>query len=258
MVVVHGGGWLDCENRRDDLSFFAQAVASILGVPTFNVEYRLAQEGGGYPDNVMDVKCAVQWLRANAERYQIDPARIGIMGASAGAHLALMVALTEGREDLNPGCGDAPPEVTLTLAYSAPTDLPAFVASDSIAREAPIHYTAEPCALPLEACSPARACSRCSDASPLRHACESDQDPIVLLQAPDPYDRFVAQSQAEVMADALQASGADVTLVIPSDAAMRAAGCTPEGGSHASDACMLQASQHVVNAMLVELLGARP
>jgi acetyl esterase/lipase len=257
LVVVHGGGWLDCANRKDDVALYAQIVAQVLGVPTFNVEYRLAQEGGGYPENVSDVKCGVQWLRAHAAENGIDPDRIGIMGTSAGAHLALMVALTENRDDLDPHCFDESAEVSLTLSYAGPTDLPTFVSSPSIAKDAPLYYTAEDCATPVEGCSAGRGCTRCVDASPLAQACAADDDPILLMQAPDPYDKFVPQAQAEVLAAALLEAGADVTLVIPTDEAMRAGGCTPEGGSHAVDACMLEASQAIVNPLLIEHLGTR-
>jgi len=164
------------------------------------------------------------------------------MGASAGAHLALMVALTEDRDDLDPECGDEPPEVTFTLAYAPPTDLPTFSASESIAKGAPSPYVSEDCQTPVVGCTQGRAGTRCVDASPLAHACSVDDDPIVVLQAPDPSDPFVAQAQAEVLGAAIASNGGDITLFGPSYDVVRASGCTPETGSHASDACMLQAS----------------
>lgn len=43
------------------MAYYAQAVAEVLEVPTFKIDYRLVHEGGTYPENVMDVKCGVQW-----------------------------------------------------------------------------------------------------------------------------------------------------------------------------------------------------
>lgn len=255
LVVVHGGGWLDCANRRDSMSIYAELVARVLGIATLNVSYRLTQEGGGYPENVSDVICAVEWAHDHVADFGLDD-RVGIVGTSAGAHLALMTGLVGGRADLDPRCGTNP-AVDLVLSYAGPSDLPAFVTSASEARGAPPLYTGEPCDVPVEEClGEARGCTRCVDASPLAHACTA-RSPFVLLQAPDPYDRLVPEVQARVLFDALEAAGADVSLVIPTDAEMRANGCTPEGGSHALDGCMLGAGASVVNPLLTSLLGPR-
>lgn len=255
LVVVHGGGWLDCENRRGEMDYYAQAVAEVLGVPTFKIDYRLAQEGGGYPENVMDVKCGVQWLREHAPDYGIDPDRIGVMGTSAGAHLATMVALTEHRSDLDPQCAAMPPEVSLTLAYSGPYDLPSFVAGPSLAREAPLYYTAEDCEAPVDSCESGPACSTCVDASPMAHVCHADSDPILLFQAPDPLDPFVPAAQATAMAEALTEAGAEVQLLLPSTEQMAAAGCPSGSTSHGADLCLLTATGDALNAAVRGALG---
>jgi acetyl esterase/lipase len=255
LVIVHGGGWLDCMNRRDSMSPYGELIARTLGIATLNVEYRLAQEGGGYPENVMDVICAVQWAHQHVADYGLDD-RVGMVGTSAGAHLALMAGLVGERDDLDPGCGTNA-ALDVVLAYAAPTDLPMFVDGPSEARQAPPLYTGEDCDVPVAGClGDRRGCTRCVDASPLAHACTATA-PIVLLQAPDPYDRLVPEYQARVMAAGLEANGADVTLVIPTDAEMRASGCTPEGGSHALDGCMLMAGGPVVNPLLSARLGPR-
>jgi acetyl esterase/lipase len=51
------------------------------------------------------VKCAVRWLRAHAEEYNLDPDRIGAAGNSAGGHLALMLAVCPASAGLE---GDGP------------------------------------------------------------------------------------------------------------------------------------------------------
>ena len=60
----------------------------------FAISYRLMKPGvKTYPGAVYDVKAAIQYVRANAAELGVDPARIGVMGDSAGAHLAALVAL---------------------------------------------------------------------------------------------------------------------------------------------------------------------
>jgi acetyl esterase/lipase len=58
------------------------------GVTCFVLKYRLGSSGYHYPMEFQDVTRAMRWVRAHAADYQIDPKRIGIMGSSAGGHLA--------------------------------------------------------------------------------------------------------------------------------------------------------------------------
>lgn len=56
-----------------------------------SVEYRTSNEGK-YPAQIQDVKAAIRYLRACAERFNIDAEKIGIMGESAGGYLTCMAA----------------------------------------------------------------------------------------------------------------------------------------------------------------------
>jgi acetyl esterase/lipase len=58
------------------------------GVTCFVLKYRLGSNGYHYPAEFQDVTRAIRWVRAHASEYKIDPHRIGIMGSSAGGHLA--------------------------------------------------------------------------------------------------------------------------------------------------------------------------
>jgi acetyl esterase/lipase len=68
------------------------------------VEYRFSQEAI-WPAQIFDCKAAIRWLRANAAKYNIDPDRIGVWGASAGAHLAAMLGTSGGAEALEGSLG---------------------------------------------------------------------------------------------------------------------------------------------------------
>ena len=61
------------------------------GVTCFVLKYRLGSHGYHYPAEFQDGTRAVRWVRAHATDYKIDPHRVGIMGSSAGGHLASMV-----------------------------------------------------------------------------------------------------------------------------------------------------------------------
>ncbi|MEP6737940.1 MAG: alpha/beta hydrolase [Chryseolinea sp.] len=83
IVFLHGGGWKK-GNRADMLPLnidFAKA-----GYITATVSYRF----GPYPQCVEDISDVVNWFYNHGEEYGYDPDRIALVGASAGAHLAMM------------------------------------------------------------------------------------------------------------------------------------------------------------------------
>jgi acetyl esterase/lipase len=91
IVGVHGGGWR--VGARQALHNWGHYFAA-RGIAYFSISYRLAAKGKKtYPQAVHDVVAAVQFLRGEAASVRIDPNRIGLMGASAGAHLSSLVAL---------------------------------------------------------------------------------------------------------------------------------------------------------------------
>jgi len=91
LVFIHGGGWRGGDKRRN--AFLGPTLEfATNGYVCVTVEYRLLGEAP-FPACIEDVKCAVRWLRAHAEEYNVDPDRIGAYGNSAGAHLAAMLAL---------------------------------------------------------------------------------------------------------------------------------------------------------------------
>ena len=101
LILIHGGGW-----RAGDKSMevpMAQVVASH-GFVTVAVEYQLSLEAK-YPSAVHNIKAAIRWMRANADKYGIDPERIAISGTSAGGQLAMLVGMTPGVEKFEGNLG---------------------------------------------------------------------------------------------------------------------------------------------------------
>lgn len=92
LVLVHGGGFVlnDLESRQAQL--FYQYFRD-QGYACATVNYRLAQEAT-FPAAIEDVKCAVRFLKANAETYGYSADRVTIWGESAGGYLAVMASVT--------------------------------------------------------------------------------------------------------------------------------------------------------------------
>jgi len=97
IIYVHGGGW----NIGSKLEGAFESIIPALdhGYAVISVDYRLAPSVK-FPEFMFDVKTAVRWARANAAAYHFNPERFAIMGDSAGAQLAMMVAFA----DRNPEC----------------------------------------------------------------------------------------------------------------------------------------------------------
>jgi acetyl esterase/lipase len=91
VVYLHNSGWHYLNKDFLTRPFFRDLVDQ--GHVVLDVAYTLAPQTR-LPGMLADVRQAIVWLKANATRYQIDPQRIVLMGASAGAHLALLVAYT--------------------------------------------------------------------------------------------------------------------------------------------------------------------
>ena len=92
VLFIHGGGWRS-GSPGQHLPMAQQLAAR--GYVAVLPEYRLATEAR-YPAAVLDLKAAIRWLRANAQAYQIDTARVAVWGFSAGGQLAALLGTTNG------------------------------------------------------------------------------------------------------------------------------------------------------------------
>ena len=100
IVMIHGGGWVGGDKAA--LREFNMGTTFVkAGYVAVSINYML-DEGKRWPTNLLDCKNGVRFLRKNAEKYGIDPDRIGVIGGSAGGHLALMVAYTADVPALEP------------------------------------------------------------------------------------------------------------------------------------------------------------
>jgi acetyl esterase/lipase len=124
IVVIHGGGWLE-----GDKSSFASRQYGVpgnivefaeQGFVAATINYRLSGEAP-FPAALEDCRCAVRWLRAHANDYNLDPNRIGAFGNSAGGHLAMLLGMAAAAPN-----GDSPDRssaVQAIVSDSGPIDL---------------------------------------------------------------------------------------------------------------------------------------
>ncbi len=91
LIFIHGGAWKGGD--RKIYHYYTRRFAQ-KGYAAATISYRLTGEAI-YPAAVQDAKCAVRWMRANANEYGIDPNRLVAIGGSAGGHLSMMIGYSD-------------------------------------------------------------------------------------------------------------------------------------------------------------------
>jgi acetyl esterase/lipase len=88
MVICPGGGYTHlAPHEGKDYALWLNQY----GITCFVLKYRLGSGGYHYPVEFEDGTRAMRWVRAHAADYKIDPQRVGVMGSSAGGHMASML-----------------------------------------------------------------------------------------------------------------------------------------------------------------------
>lgn len=203
VIWVHGGGWAG--GSRDDPP--GQELLD-RGFATASISYRFSDEAV-FPAQIHDVKAAIRFLRANAERFGITPDRIGIWGHSAGGHLASLAGMTGALAELegdggSPGVSSA---VQAVVPLSGPadfsgtrTDDPVFFGNDIAAQRMLDKPTLADEAFP----------QRAALASPVRHAHAGAPPFLVVHGDADP---VVTPGESRRLTEAIIAAGGEATLL---------------------------------------------
>lgn len=199
VVIVHGGGFTSGERQDPGVKSLCAAVARS-GAAAFVISYRLAPEHV-YPAQLDDLAHAVEWLREpeQVQRFSLDPARVGVIGSSAGAILAQQLA-TRGEGPLDQGS-----RVAAVVSLSGVSEM-----GPAGARLGEPSPAAADIVLDYFSCTEISSCSRAAQASPTEAVDPSDP-PMLLVNGSD---ELVPAEQAEAMAAALQRAGVDHEVVI--------------------------------------------
>ncbi|MCL2227647.1 MAG: alpha/beta hydrolase [Oscillospiraceae bacterium] len=119
VFYAHGGAWQ--RGRKDD----AQVVPFMDGVKrgyaVVSIGYRLVPDVR-YPDNMFDIKAALRWVARNAGPHMLDPTRTALCGSSAGAHLIMMAAFTQGQVVFGDIPGEPACRILAIVEQFGPTD----------------------------------------------------------------------------------------------------------------------------------------
>jgi len=181
VVFWFGGGWAD--GNKEDYRFVGAALAS-LGYVAVLPDYRLYPQVR-FPTFLDDAAGAVAWVQAHVADYGGDPHRIVLMGHSAGAHMAAMLALNP---EYLQRAGVDTHNIAGLIGLSGPYELDPDDATLRAIFAAP--YTAH-------------------DWQVLPYA-SARSPPALLIQGAD--DQRVWPSNSEHLAAALQSDGVRVTL----------------------------------------------
>lgn len=203
IVRVHGGGWI--HGARGELGEWNRWLNQI-GYAVFDVEYRLPPPQR-WRDEVGDVKCALGWVAAHAEEYQLDATRISVMGYSAGGHLAMIAAYSVGDPSLPPSCPVQTVRVRSVVNLYGPSDLPRGydnTGSPDYVHEAFRRFIGG---------SPTQFPERYRILSPVNHV-SADTPPTISFLGTR--DRIVDQGQASGLAEALSRASVEYeTYLLP-------------------------------------------
>jgi len=153
-----------------------------------------------FTEHVDDIRDAVRFLRINAERYEINPERIGLWGGSGGGLLALLVSTTsdEGQRGEEGSAAQVSSRVAAVVSYFAPTDLGRHIAARP-SDQLPLYRQLFPDSDAYEALSP------------LNHV--SSDDPPILFVHGDA-DLAVNPIEGQSMSEALELQGVDTQFIV--------------------------------------------
>tara|TARA_R110002049_G_scaffold285698_1_gene466757 strand:- start:171234 stop:172190 length:957 start_codon:yes stop_codon:yes gene_type:complete len=207
VVTITGGGF-----RARPKSGFAKYAAFLAtqGFASACISYRGTPKHG-FQETVYDCKAAVRYVRANAAMYNIDPDRIGVLGQSAGGHLAAMIGVSGGIDHLEGDGGnpESSSRVQAAVSFSGVFDFISRLRdgghqkkSIELKKKTNGAWVGEPFAVDSE---------RWKQASPINHL--SDDDPPLLMLATKT-DSVVPYHQSVQMHEAMQKKGLTSELVI--------------------------------------------
>jgi len=200
IVWINGAGWRKCDKNlmAGEIHYFAER-----GYAVAFIQYRNSGEGH-FPDQLIDVKTAVRFLRAHAAQYGIDPDRIVAMGRSAGGHLASWMAMNVEGYDSEEWSGYSS-NVQAAVNYFGPTDIKTLNLIEVENFKNPNHRwhkLEETHGGALLGGDPDTMIERSDAASPIFHISDKtapiiilhgDEDPLVPLSISEAfYDRLVA------------------------------------------------------------------
>lgn len=205
VIFFHGGGWR-AGSKQAVPPYLREAVAEGWA-SVVSVEYRFT-DVATHPAQVNDCARAIQFVRSKAEEWNIDPERLAVTGGSAGAHLALWLAL---HDDFANSDSEDPVEressrVTCAIGFAGPTDW-------SLLSEIDHTHPAYRQLLNYEPGTPAEEmdAGKKANVSPITFA-SKDDPPILIVHGES--DVVVPLRHAKILDQRMETVGADAELLV--------------------------------------------
>ena len=203
LVWIHGGAW-----RFGDKSGGVPLQFVDAGFALASLDFRQSTEAP-FPAMAHDIKGAIRFLRANAGEYGYAQDRVGIAGASSGAHLAAVVGLSNGHEELEGEVGGnagASSDVQAVISYFGAHDLTTILSQST-----PFGLSVrEPALELLLGAHPDEAAQLAQLASPVYHV-DAGDPPLLLFHGDR--DPQMPINQSLQLQGAYEGQGLDVTYV---------------------------------------------
>ena len=114
LLQVPGGAWMVGSKRQQAYPLMSHLAE--LGWVCVAINYRLSPRST-WPDQIVDVKRALAWIKEHIAEYGGDPDWIAITGGSAGGHLSSLAALTANDPQFQPGFEDADTSVRAAVPF---------------------------------------------------------------------------------------------------------------------------------------------
>ena len=205
IVYVHGGGWWEGDRSS---GYVPNLMLAKLGFFTVTISYRLSQLAP-YPAQLHDVRAAIRFLRANAKSFAIDPERIGVWGHSAGGHLSALAGLHADIPELEGESGSPgySSKVQAVVPMSPPTD---FTVEWRNLEGSALQDVGMNAVTQLLGGTTAEKPELARLASPATLVAPGDAPSLILHGT---MDDIVPFRQAELLVDAMQRAGNEVTLI---------------------------------------------
>lgn len=111
LILIHGGGW-NSGSKSDFTSYIDSFRKRMPAYAIFNIDYRLVSGNHLFPTQENDIRAAMNFIASQSAEYQVNKDQMILLGASAGAHLALLQAYKY-----------KDPKVKAVIDFFGPTDL---------------------------------------------------------------------------------------------------------------------------------------
>lgn len=204
VVYVPGGGFVVAakESALNLRTYVAEA-----GFAVASVQYRTTRDGANYRDGVEDIKAAIRYLRANADKYAINADAVAVWGESAGGYLAAMVGVTNHNSTFEAGANlNQSSDVQGIIDDFGASDISKIAADfDAVTQHA--IYTNEGLVQYIGKASDANTLDpgiATTAANPLKYI-QANAPPFLIFHGNQ--DRMVSPSQTLILHDALVAAG---------------------------------------------------